>query len=84
MKKIITPAVHEVSELICDVTGQPAVAGLAMWFGDGSQRDLHLLKVHLSDEVAEEVLQLLQSKYPQFQPKEDESLSCPVCERRCY
>ncbi len=35
-------------------------------------------------EAAEEVLALLQSKYPQFVPKEAESFMepCPLCERR--
>ena len=70
MKKIIQPAVREESELVCDVTGKPAVAKLRMEFGYGSRRDMDLLEVDLCDEVAEEVLKLLQSKYPQFQPKE--------------
>lgn len=70
MKKIITPGVREVSEDICDVTGQPAVARLTMWFGYGSSRDGDVLEVDLSREAADEVLALLQSKYPQFQPQE--------------
>ena len=83
MKKIITPGVREEYELICDVTGKPAVAKLAMTFGYGSPRDLDLLKVDLCSEVAEEVLKLLQSKYPQFQTEDGDMLSaCPVCGRR--
>ena len=35
MKKIITPAVREEAELLCDVTGKPAVAKLIMSFGYG-------------------------------------------------
>ena len=82
MKKIITPGVREESELFCDVTGKPAVARLAMRFGYGSSRDMDVLKVDLCDEVAEEILKLLQSKYPQFQTVETEMLSdCPMCGR---
>jgi hypothetical protein len=33
---------------------------------------MDLLEVDLCNEAAEEVLKLLQSKYPQFQPKEVE------------
>jgi hypothetical protein len=69
MKKIITPGVKEESQLVCDVTGQPAVAKLRMEFGYGSGRDMDVLDVDLCDKVAEDVLKLLQSKYPQFQPK---------------
>jgi hypothetical protein len=81
MKKIITPAVREEYELVCDVTGKPAVANLVMTFGYGSARDMDVLKVDLSSEVAEEVLKLLQSKYPQFQTHEVESFlsPCPLC-----
>jgi hypothetical protein len=83
MKKIITPGVREESELICDITGEPAVAKLVMTFGYGSQRDMDLLNVDLSSEVAEEVLKLLQSKYPQFQPEEqrDGWVDCPFCNK---
>jgi hypothetical protein len=73
MKKIITPGVKEESELVCDVTGQPAVAKLRMEFGYGSGRDMDVLDVDLCDQVAEDVLKLLQSKYPQFQPKQIET-----------
>ena len=70
MKKIITPAVQEVSERVCDVTGKPAIAKLVMWFGFGSPRDGEVLEVDLSAETGEEVLQLLQSKYPQFKTED--------------
>ena len=82
MKKIITPAVREEAEILCDVTGKPAMAGLLMWLCDGS-----VLKVDLCSEVAEDVLKLFQSKYPQFQIEEREgagwttTLKCPLCER---
>lgn len=82
MKKIITPGVREEYETLCDVTGKPAVAKLAMRFGYGSSRDMDVLEVDLCDEVAEEVLKLLQSKYPQFQTKEVEMMHpCPICGR---
>ena len=82
MKKIIQPAVREESEFICDVTGKPAVARLVMTFGHGSFRDMDLPEVDLSAETAEEVLKLLQSKYPQFQPKQVEGYDpCQVCRR---
>ena len=67
MKKIIVPAVREEAELICDVTGKPAVAKLTMSFGYGSNRDGDLLEADLCNEAANEILALLQSKYPQFQ-----------------
>jgi len=83
MKKIITPAVHEESEFLCDVTGKPAVAGLVMYFWYGSQHDGERLKVDLSDEVAEEILNLLQSKFPQFKldQRGEYLMRCPLCER---
>jgi len=82
MKKIIQPAVQEEAEFICDVTGKSAVARLVMTFGYGSFRDMDLLEVDLCAEAAEEVLKLLQSKYPQFKPKEVEAYNpCPVCLR---
>ena len=82
MKKITQPAVREEAEFICDVTGKPAVARLVMTFGYGSFRDMDLLEVDLCAEAAEEVLKLLQSKYPQFQPKEErEPVACPLCGR---
>jgi hypothetical protein len=86
MKKIITPAVREEAELICDVTGKPAVARLVMTFGYGSFRDMDVLEVDLCDMAAEEVLKLLQSKYPHLQPRTSESPlePCPVCGRSCW
>jgi hypothetical protein len=80
MKKIITPAVREEAELICDVTGKPAVARLIMVFGYGSFRDGDLLKVDLSAEAAEDVLKLLQSKYPQMQSRDDRDGILGPCE----
>ena len=83
MKKIITPAVREEAEILCDVTGKPAVAGLAIYFWYGSSHDGDVLKVDMCDEVAEDVLKLLQSKYPQFQTKEEHDImACPLCRRR--
>lgn len=82
MKKIIKPGVQEESETLCDATGRPAVAGLVMWFWYGSSHDGHRLKVDLCDEVAEDVLKLLLSKYPQFKTVEGEYfMQCPVCGR---
>ena len=83
MKKIITPAVREEAEILCDVTGKPAVSRLAMRFGFyGGHRDLQALEVDLCEEVAEDILKLLQSKYPQFQTVESDLLSaCPMCGR---
>ena len=43
---------------------------------------MDVLAVELWDEVAEEVLKLLQSKYPQFQTKEVRMMHpCPICGR---
>jgi hypothetical protein len=82
MKKIIKPAVSEESEILCDVTGKPAVAGLVMWFWYGSSHDGYRLRVDMCDEVAEDLLKLLQAKYSQFQIQEDENfMACPVCQR---
>lgn len=83
MKKIIKPGVREEAEYVCDVTGKPAVAKLVMSFGYGSDRDMDLLNVDLCNEVAEDVLKFLQSKYPQFQSVEmrDGWSECPLCHR---
>ena len=70
MKKVITPAVTEVCERICDVSGKPAVAKLLMWFGYGSPRDGEVLEVDLSADVGEDLLRLIQSKYPQFKTED--------------
>ena len=67
MKKITIPGVREEYELICDVTGKPAVATLVMRFGYGSSRDLHVLRLDLADEVAKEIVTYLKGKYPNFQ-----------------
>jgi hypothetical protein len=83
MKIVKTPAVREEVDYICDVTGTQAVATLIMRFGYGSPRDTDVMRVDLSSEAAEEVLALLQSKYPQFVPKQTDSIigPCPLCER---
>ena len=81
MKKIITPAAHEEAEYVCDVTGQPAVARLALSFDYyGGVHDCQALEVDLCEEAAVEILKLLQSKYPQFQTKQgDIGSACPMC-----
>ena len=66
MKKIIVPETREQAEFVCDVTGKPAVAKLALTFGYGSDHDGEMLEADLSDEIANDVLALLQAKYPQF------------------
>ena len=84
MKKIITPAVGEKAEILCDVTGKPACARLVLAIGPGSRlEDNDGLDVDLCEEVAEDVLKLLRSKYPQFQPKVHENIPffCPWCGR---
>ena len=48
-----------------------------------SAGDMDVLEVDLCDEVAEEVLKLLQSKYPQFQTREVGMMHpCPMCGRK--
>ena len=82
MKKIITPAVPEESETLCDATGKPAVSGLVMWFWYGSSHDGDVLRVDMCDEVAEDVLKMLQSKYPQLHIEREENImACPLCHR---
>ena len=66
MKKVIVPEVKEKAEVICDVTGNPAVAKLTLWFGYGSDHDGEVLDVDLSCEAGNEVWNLLHSKYPEF------------------
>ena len=66
MKKIIVPEVKEQSENLCEVTGEPAVAKLTLWFGYGSDHDGEMLEADLSNEVANEILALLRAKYPRF------------------
>ncbi len=84
MKKIITPGVREKYELICDVTGNPAVAKLVLCFDYyGGVRDCELLRVDLCEEVGAEILKLLQSKYPQLKTEKDQDvMGCPFCCRR--
>ena len=65
MKRISVP---EVAELVCDVTGKPAVASIKMEFWYGSTKnDGRVLEADLCDEIANAVAELLQSKYPQLQ-----------------
>ncbi len=66
MKKIIQ---REEAELVCDVTGQPAVAKLTLELWYGSRHDMQVLGADLSDEISDEILKLLKSKCPQFQLK---------------
>ena len=66
MKKIIVPETREKAEFVCDVTGKPAVAKLTLTFGYGSDHDGEMLEADLSNEIANDVLALLQAKYPQF------------------
>jgi len=66
MKRIIVPEAREQAEFTCDVTGKPAVAKLTLTFGYGSDHDGEMLESDLSNETANEVLALLQAKYPQF------------------
>lgn len=66
MHKIITPAVPEIAEYICDFTGKklknwPA-ATLIMDFGYGSEKDGASFQLDLSDEAAQEILDLIKSK----------------------
>jgi hypothetical protein len=83
MKKIIKPAVREEFQTLCDVTGKPAVAKLVMSFDYyGGVRDCELLRVDLCEEIAADVLNLLRSKYPQFQTEREENImACPLCRR---
>jgi hypothetical protein len=66
MKKIIVPETREQAEFLCDVTGKPGVAKLSLTFGYGSDHDGEMLEADLSNEIANDVLALLQAKYPQF------------------
>jgi hypothetical protein len=70
MKKIIVPEVREEAEYVCDVTGKPAVARLTLHFGYGSDHDGERLEGDLCNEVANELLALLQTRYPQFRTVE--------------
>ena len=66
MKRITVPEMRKQAEFICDVTGKPAVAKLMLTFGYGSDHDGEMLEADLSNEIANDVLALLQAKYPQF------------------
>ena len=66
MKMILVPEVREQAEFLCDVSGKPAVARLVLRFGYGSDHDMQMLDADLSCEVAQEMLALLQAKYPQL------------------
>lgn len=72
MKRIITPGIPEKAERVCDITGKAAMARLVLAVEYGSRLDHDGLDVDLCEEVAEDVLKLLRSKYPQFQPKAHE------------
>jgi hypothetical protein len=67
MKKITVPGVREEYDLVCDVTGEPAVASLKLDFGYGSNHDGQVLVADLSREASNEVLAWLQSRFPQLQ-----------------
>ncbi len=82
MKKVIRPAVMEEYELLCDVTGKPAVAKLVLGFDYyGGVHDCEVLRLDLCEEVAVEILKLVQDKYPQFRTEEGEPSMCPMCGR---
>lgn len=82
MKKIVVPAVDEQAEYVCDVTGKPAYAKMVMTFGYGSERDLEVLEMDLSDQAAEEIIQFLKTKSPGISLREGPVSSCPLCGRR--
>src|SRR6266516_4662506 len=82
MKKVIRPEVREEYELLCDVTGKPAVAKLVLAFDYyGGVQDCEVLRLDLCEEVAVEILKLVQDKYPQFRSEEGEPSMCPMCGR---
>lgn len=81
MKKIITPAVPEKAEYLCDVTSKPAYGKLVLTFGYGSHHDLDVLRMDLSDEAADEIIQFLQSKSPGIKLEEGSFGTCPLCGR---
>ncbi|MBI4626680.1 MAG: hypothetical protein HY736_26105 [Verrucomicrobia bacterium] len=66
MKRILVPGVREEVEYLCDVSGKPAVASLTLKFGYPSDHDGQMLEADLGNEVANDILALLQSKYPQL------------------
>lgn len=83
MKKFITPGVREEAEIQREATGKPAVTGLVMYFWYGSSHVGCRLRVDWCDEVAADLLKLLQSKYPRFKlDKRGEFLMRrPLCKR---
>jgi hypothetical protein len=80
MKKTIKPGVREEYQILCDVTDKPAVAQLAFDYY-GGVHDCEVVRVDLCEEVAVEILNLLQSKYPQFKIEKRDPLVCPACGR---
>jgi hypothetical protein len=66
MKKILVPGVREEVEYFCDVSGTRSVARLTMKFGYPSDHDGQMLDADLGNEAANEILALLQSRYPQL------------------
>lgn len=81
MKKIITPAVREEAEILCDVTGKPAYGKLVISFGYGSHLDTQVLEMDLSDEAADEIIQFLQKKSPGIKLQDEPLYSCLLCGR---
>lgn len=82
MKKIISPAVREEAEYICDVTGKPAHGKLLVTFGYGSHHDTQVLEMDLSDEAADEIIQFLKAKSPGIKLQDRPMHSYPLCHRR--
>ena len=64
MKHILTPAVEEKYEYLCDVTKRPAFACLYLDFWWGSEHDGQYLRAELCDETAKDILKMIQEKYP--------------------
>lgn len=81
MKKIITPAVREEADYLCDVTGKPAYGKLVMSFGYGSHHDTQVLEMDLSDKAADEIIEFLQEKSPEINLQDEPLHSCPLCGR---
>ena len=55
----------EITETFCDITGENLdwSSSLRLSFGYGSQYDMTELNFQLKHEIAEEILELLKSKY---------------------
>lgn len=79
MKKILVPGVREECELVCDVTGKPAAARLQLVGGWGSDFDGQELVADLSRETANEILAMLQAKYPQLKLADYELMGLGGC-----